>query len=196
MCQFFSAIYTRTGDLLWHWCSDHHSDLMRIFRLKDEREKHFVRVEFTPPKNLETVADVETWKFRLDEERTPGWFTDEARGEAIKKLKGVIASHIITDSRDVLTDGPWVLAGDAKINTVLSARIALMWGSSNVGEMWGSSNVGEMWGSSNVGAMLESSNVGVMRGSSNVGVMRGSSNVGAMLESSKVTHDHRVKADA
>ena len=159
MCCFFSALYTRTGDLLWHWCTDHHSDLMRIFKLKDEQEQHFVRVEFTPPEDLATIVDVDTWKFRLDEERTPGWFDAEAKAAAIAKLKGVVSSHIVTDARDVLTDGPWVLADGANVNTILSGRIALMCASSNVGEMRESSNVGEMRESSKVGVMRESSKV-------------------------------------
>ena len=168
MCQFFSALYTRTGDLLWHWCTDHHSDLMRIFKLKDEQEQHFVRVEFTPPEDLATIVDVDTWKFRLDEERTPGWFDAEAKAAAIAKLKGVVSSHIVTDARDVLTDGPWVLADGANVNTILSGRIALMCASSNVGVMRGSSNVGEMWESSKVGEMR-----GVVERRRDAGVVEG-----------------------
>jgi hypothetical protein len=187
MCNFFSAIWTRDKQLCWHWCTDHHSDLMAIFGLKDSSEKHFVRIEFTPPSDLKTVTDVSTWNFDLDEQRRPGWFDEEDEGECRKKLESIISSHIVNNDRDVLVDGPWILTGDAKVNRVISGRIALMLGSSNVGEMWESSKVG---------AMRESSNVGAMRESSNVGEMWGSSKVGAMRESSKVIADKRTADQA
>ena len=173
MCNFFSAIWTRDKKLCWHWSTDHHSDLMRIFGLKDAVENHFVRVEFTPPGDLRTVTDALTWNFNLDEQRRPGWFDDEHESGCRKRLESVIASHIVTDERDTLVDGPWVLAGESRVNQIIAGRVAIMLGSSNVGEMLGSARVG---------VMRESARVGVMWGSARVGEMLGSARVGVDLD--------------
>ena len=145
MCQFFSALYTRPngnkpGELLWHWATDSHTDIMAIHKIKEAREGNFVRVEFTPP-TPDKVTDIKAWNFRLDEERTPSWFDADEQESCIEKLRRLVAKFIVTDEREVLVDGPWVLAKEAKINRLISARVKLMCGSSNVGTMYGSSNV-------------------------------------------------------
>ncbi len=202
MCQFKSAIVLRDESakggfklLLSPW-TESHSELCTIFKLNDTATArlYFARVEFSPP-SMETAHQVETYKLRIDEERTPEWFSDEIRELVTLKLAAYIKSIIVTGNVALLIGGQFILAGSAKIECAKacvitamleSSNVGLMLESSNVGEMWESSNVGEMWESSKVGEMWESSNVGEMWGSSNVGLMRGSSNVGEMWGSSKV----------
>ncbi len=195
MCRFFSAIIKNVSEesagfeLLYNPWTDSHEDLVRLFKLNDTATKsgepRFARIEFLPDKP-EDMAEPELYKLTIDEARRPEWFTAEKEAKVVARLKLVIASMVIRGDADLICGGAYILAKDARISTVKNARIAVMLGSSKVGEMWESSNVGVMWGSSKVGEMRESSNVGVMRESSNVGVMRGSSKVGEMRGSSKV----------
>jgi hypothetical protein len=184
----------RNGDILHNPWTDSHEDLIRLFKLRDNRMDNFARVEFKPDDPNE-LATPEKYKLHIDEQRCPDWFDEDMKVKVSEKMRGWIKSRIIDGDADIICGGVFILAKGARITTVKNARIVVMLGSSNVGEMWessnvgemrGSSNVGAMRGSSNVGAMLESSNVGAMLESSNVGAMRGSSKVGAMRGSSKV----------
>jgi hypothetical protein len=216
MCQFFSAIVLKNGDVLWHEATDSHSDLVRHFALPDNTHcRHFAKVEFTPAAGATRLRyeDVDKYTLRVDEGTAPGWFADVERS-AEKKLRAIVGGMIVTGRKPLVLGGCRILV-DCDVDEMKAARViamlgssnvgvmressnvGMMLGSSNVGAMWGSSKVGEMRGSSKVGEMWESSKVGEMWESSKVGVMRESSKVGVMRESSKApkapTNDHRAK---
>jgi hypothetical protein len=213
MCEFFSAIYTKQGKLLYNLHLDSHEDIVALYNLRDNSDtffrQNFARVEFVPD-HTKDITKPDAWTLRLDETNTLDWWDHE---KAAEKCWEVIKKIIITDYRRLLVGGVYILANEAKIDKIINANVREMWDSSQVGEMRGFSQVGEMrdssqvgvmcgssqvgvmynssqvremWGFSQVGVMRDSSQVGEMRGSSQVGVMRDSSQVGEMRDSSQV----------
>ena len=86
ICNFFSAIVKYTGDgefELLHKLgtpehSDAHSELARIFGLKKDADAQ-AKVEYVPQTDG-------TYKFELDEQREPRWWSDEIRTRVIDRL--------------------------------------------------------------------------------------------------------------
>ena len=76
MCQFKSAIVVRDESkkggfqLLMSPWTEHHSELITIFKLKDDARLKFARVEFAP-KCLSEAYLPETYSLKIDEERHP-----------------------------------------------------------------------------------------------------------------------------
>ena len=185
MCQFFSAILLKNGDLIWSPFTDSHSVLESANNVRDNSIDNMAKLEFYPPEP-KMLADVDSYTLRIDEERRPAWLTNAKEEKARDKMRSIALRMIIKDERSTVLGGCWILADSARVKSLHSARVIAMMGSSQVGEMRESSQVGEMWESSQVGEMRESSRVGEMLGSSQVGDMRGSSRVGVMWGSSQV----------
>ena len=79
MCNFFSAIVLRNGDVLWHEATDSHSDLVAHFQLPDNGEcRHFAKVEFTPAEKdgVLQYGEPDSYIMRVDEPTSPSWFED------------------------------------------------------------------------------------------------------------------------
>ena len=166
MCQYKSAILQRDESVkdgfrlhLSMW-TESHSDLARIFHLPDvDKRLDAAKVEFSPP-DMSTAHLVDTYVFKLDQERTPDWFTDEIKEKAIERLKVYINSIIVDGDVYLLIGGQFILAPKAKVACAQACIITAMLGSASVGTMLGSASVGEMLDSANVASMLDSANVG------------------------------------
>jgi len=179
MCEIFSGIGTRTGQLYTSDVTDSHNDLFDIYNL---REQQCTPVEFllgTDP------TDVSTYTFRFDAER-PAWADDEWVERIKAEWTRRIEKMIVRDKRKILAGGCWILGDGAVVGQTISVRLVVMQGTSQVGGMWGTSQVGVMQGTSQAGVMWGTSRVGEMRDSSQVGVMWGTSRVGEMRDSSQV----------
>jgi hypothetical protein len=83
MCNFWSAILTRDGRVLWDKEIVNHTELITKFGLTDTKllDRDFVRIEITP-KNILSKKKSD-WTYKLDEEKTaPDWYAnDPARME-------------------------------------------------------------------------------------------------------------------
>jgi hypothetical protein len=195
MCQFFSAVLTKNGDLLYNLVLNSHEEIIELFKIKDTQAaffgQNFVRLEFVPDltKNL---SKPEAWTLKLDERETPEWYDPD---KAQEKCWDVISGIVVSDERETLTTGHYILTENAVVKKVINSHILFMNGRSKVeilldhgrvGEMWYSSKIGEMYDSSKVGEMWYSSKVGVMYDSSKVERMYDSSEVERMYDSSKV----------
>jgi hypothetical protein len=186
MCQFFSAVLTKNGDLLYNLVLNSHEEIIELFKIKDTQAaffgQNFVRLEFVPDltKNL---SKPEAWTLKLDERETPEWYDPD---KAQEKCWDVISGIVVSDERETLTTGHYILTENAVVKKVINSHILFMNGRSKVEKMYSSSKVGEMYDSSKVERMNGFSEVGGMWGSSEVGVMNDSSKVGEMYDSSKV----------
>lgn len=81
MCNFFSALVTRDGKVVWDGNSSSHEDLIAKAGLKDDKleDRDFVRVEYTPSKNGLFTLDRKDWAFKVDEKGTlPTWFVNRS----------------------------------------------------------------------------------------------------------------------
>jgi hypothetical protein len=136
--------------------NSHEFMIMHLGLVDDWTARTWVRVEFTPPKDLSQIEDLDKWHLTVDESSAPGWWEDKVEGIR-RTLENKIRGMFIREEKKILLGGCWILLDGAEVGSVVNSNIQYMLGSSQVGEMWGSSQVGEMWGSSQVGEMLGSS---------------------------------------
>jgi hypothetical protein len=193
MCQFFSALYSKQGHLFYDLDTDSHSDLVRLFKLKDDEfsylRRNWVKLEFVP--NLgKDVTQQKNWNLVLDEEGAPDWFD---RDKARAACWAVISKIIITSEVDFLVSGVWILAKEGTINQLSgNAFVRFMCNTSQIGEMWGTSRVGEMRDTTQVGQMYGNNLIGTMYNTSQVKTMYSYSRVRKMHDTSRVwaMYDH------
>jgi hypothetical protein len=154
MCEFFSALVTKTGEVLWHEMTDRHELLIAHFGLPDTAEPNvgmrpFIRVEFTPAliNDIPDYATPENYQLKIDERNSPIWFTDEMREVIILKLQDIIRKMIVSNHREILLGGSWILINGARVNVAQGCKINAVCAGGSVNEVWGSVN--EVWGSVN-----------------------------------------------
>jgi hypothetical protein len=151
MCNFKSAIVVRDEAekggfrlLLSPW-TESRSELCTIFKLNDTAtaKLYFARVEFSPP-SLETAHHVETYKLKIDEERTPDWFDDEIKERVTAKMADYIKSIIVTGDVALLIGGQFIVAPGAKVECAKAMVISAICGgtvseirSGTVSAIWG-----------------------------------------------------------
>ena len=122
MCNFKSAIVIKDESvkggfrLLMSPWTESHSDLCKIFKLNDSAKAklYFASVEFSPP-SMDTAHQVETYKLKIDESRTPDWFTDEIKDDVTLKLTSYIKSIIVDSEMELLIGGQFIIAPGAKV---------------------------------------------------------------------------------
>ena len=175
MCQFKSAIVVQDEKckggfrLLMSPWTESHSELCTIFKLNDSAKArlYFARVEFTP-ESLDKAYLPETYKLRIDEERTPDWFTDEIKELVTERMRDYIKSIIVLGDVELLIGGQFVIAPTAKISSAHSMVLNVICGGTvnaicggtvneirggtvnairggTVNEIWGGT-VNEIWG--------------------------------------------------
>ena len=80
MCNFWSCILTREGDVLWAPDTDSHEDLVTRHGLNDHKlwDRDFVRIEINPTNSLSKSKG--DWRYKVDEEGTlPVWYEADTR---------------------------------------------------------------------------------------------------------------------
>ena len=184
MCHFLSALIHPSGELVCRPdLTDSHEDLIEMIQIRDDGSGAFVRLEYLPPDDPSTTWDLDTWLFKVDQEDTPDWFDPDL---AKQKCREKIQRMIITENRDLLLGGCYIVAGDARIKKVKNARIAILAGSATVDQMEGAARIDMMLDSSSVGQMEDTASVAKMRDSASVGRMGGSSSVTRMFDATRV----------
>ena len=165
MCEFLSAVVHKSrGVLCLPEYTDHHSDLLAHYGIKDDRAvgtQNFVRVEFTP-KDGASYADPDAYAIRLDETSRPDWYDKAREFDAAEDLRDIIRGMIVEDDRDILMGGCWIING-GKIGRAVHARIFTMLGKSKVGQVSGSTRISHVRGNasiSDVGGNASISDVG------------------------------------
>ena len=122
MCEFKSGIVLRDEaqkggfKLLMSPWTEHHSDLISIHNLRDDSRLRFARVEFKPA-SMATADKPETYKLRIDEERTPEWFDDEMKEAVSDKMRAYIKSIIVTGDVCLLIGGQFILSAGAEVES-------------------------------------------------------------------------------
>lgn len=85
MCKFKSGIILKNKVVLAQVYNDSHSTLLNKLNIEDNHMnamKTFVRAELIPPNNNKK-ADIDLWKFNVDQDIVPDWFSeDQKRYEA------------------------------------------------------------------------------------------------------------------
>ena len=95
MCQFKSGIILK--DRVFVPDYDSHTDMLTELGIKDDyigASKKFVRAELIP-QNGDVFTDIETWRFKVDQDITPDWFNpEEYRPRMIEAVKEWAKDHI------------------------------------------------------------------------------------------------------
>jgi hypothetical protein len=194
MCQFFSALVLKNGDVLSHPMLDSHADLVRYFKLPDTvaHHQHFAKIELTPVDWM----DVATWQFRLDEASAPGWWPDVA-DRAERQIRDRATRMILSGGEHALiVDGCWIVGGTAKIRDIRGGRIVRVqdtailsgvWNSAQVSGVRDSAQVSDVGGSAQVSDVGGSARVSGVRGSAQVSGVRGSAQVSDVWGSARVS---------
>jgi hypothetical protein len=86
MCEAFSCIVLRNGDVKWKFGMDSHSALLNEFNIQDSRPTDaetmaFAKVEVTPDNN--NYINPDHWSLHIDQEIAPAWWTEV---DAVKVL--------------------------------------------------------------------------------------------------------------
>ena len=205
MCNFKSAIVVKDEKskggfrLLMSPWTESHSELCQIFKLNDtaNAKLYFARVEFSPP-SMDQAHLVETYKIRIDEERTPEWFSEEIKDSVILKMSDYVKAMIVSGDVQLLIGGQFIIAPGAKvecakamvINAICGGTVSAICGGT-VSAIWGGT-VSEICGGT-VSA-IRGGTVGEIRGGT-VGEICGYFDgvLGKISKSAKILSDNRTK---
>ena len=157
MCKLKSAIILKDRIFIPEY--DSHSDMLNELGIADDylgASKKFVRAELSPINN-DVFSPVDTWKFTVDQDIVPEWFSvDEYKPKMVEAVKKWAETHI-----HIGIDGLKIESGknhyikDCK-NVVIKNSTVEAWDNSTV-KAWGNSTVKalgnstvEAWGNSTV----------------------------------------------
>jgi len=157
MCNAWSAIVKKNGDVLWKFGMDSHSDILKHFNIPDNESEpgrlKFARIEISPANG--NYLKPNEWKFKLDESITPSWwkksyqiFAETEHKKWKKQLnkilinKEIVMPFSIGPPKKVLKKhiallGAWASVGDSVRASVWDSVRASVWDS--VGDSVGAS---------------------------------------------------------
>ena len=115
--------------------TESHSELCLIHKIHDEKTLKFARVEFSPP-SMDVAYKPETYKLKIDEDRTPDWFDDEMIESVAEKMREYIKSIVVTGDVYLLIGGQFIIAPGAKVECAKEMVINAICGGT-VSEIWG-----------------------------------------------------------
>ena len=80
MCNFFSAIVLKNGEIVYDLNTSSHEDLIEKAGLKDDTadadKLTFARIEIVPGDD-DFFTEQKNWYLKIDQSITPTWFTGE-----------------------------------------------------------------------------------------------------------------------
>ena len=166
MCRFKSGIILKSKVIVAQGEDDSHSALLDGLGIRDDyigASKTFVRAELIPIGDkwwADPEKNPEQWKFIVDQDITPEWFSREA-GE--KEFREAVCSwwkkHVIVGGEfGELNDGHYYRMKDCKVKK-LCGNTSVMLYKSMVKEMYGSATVQEMHGNATVKEMCGNATV-------------------------------------
>ena len=120
MCKTFSAIVLKSGDLIFDPATDSHEDLIESANLSDLRCE-FARVEFVPKDGK--FDDLNSYIFKLDEFRTPDWWTEDIEKRTVVIMRSRIDRMIVREDKRILIGGNWILSENINIEKLVNCRI-------------------------------------------------------------------------
>ena len=88
MCRDFSCLITQSRQVVWKRGVSSHDHLEKLFEAdipELKRRKGFVKTEITPDRGY--LYPEKDWTFKIDEDDTPDWFTDEHKLEAMRAFR-------------------------------------------------------------------------------------------------------------
>ena len=121
MCQFLSAIVSRTGDVYCNPLIDSHEDIIDYFNIRDNQMQNIVRVEFRPDDKKDYI-NVEKYNLVVDEPTTPEWFA-EYKDNVLEHLTRIIKNITITEDKKILCGGAFIIGDNIKVGKLIGCDI-------------------------------------------------------------------------
>ena len=167
MCQFKSGVILK--DRVFVPDYDSHTDMLTELGIKDDyigASKKFVRAELIP-QNGDVFTDIETWRFKVDQDITPDWFNpEEYRPRMIEAVKEWAKDHI-----HIGVDGLKISSGtdhyikDCKdVEICGSASIKYVCGSASIENVCGSASIENVCGSASIKYVCGSASIKYAKG--------------------------------
>jgi hypothetical protein len=193
MCQFFSAVVTRSnGELYWSPWTDSHEEIIAIHRLKDGATAPICRVELTPKDS--DFEKIDEYIFKLDETAAPAWFDDEMRNKTIERMKQILRGMVIKDNRAILTGGAFIVCGTAKVGRVITgAVIKSVGGSATIDYVRDSAKIDSVYDSAKIDNVYGSAKIDNVYGSAKIDSVYGLAKIDNVYGSAKIGYDLRTK---
>jgi len=124
MCNTFSFLVFSNEDLFFVPSVDSHEDQIALKGINENGfAVQFARCEYVP--TCGKFADLDSYKFRLDEDRTPDWWTEEIQERTISRIRSRIRGMIVSKDQQVLGPGVWILSGNPTIGELLDRCIII-----------------------------------------------------------------------
>jgi hypothetical protein len=148
MCKFISLVATKSkvfgdGNL------DSHEDIIKQAKLDDSKPKElltFCRVEITPKDNDIFNHNISNWVLKVDEERTPDWWSDKQEKMCLLKVKSILADKSIFliggEYEEINEDIRFVK--DVKIK-ILKGTVQEVYDGGTVQKVWGGGTVQKVY---------------------------------------------------
>ena len=115
MCQFFSCLVTKTGQVLWDGHTDSHEDLVRVFQPGRDEGETFARVGFLPPGVGGVFAPSTEWTLALNQRVVPSWWEDQS-STLLETLRGLVQRFQTVPAGGLALCGPVIIsAGSVEI---------------------------------------------------------------------------------
>ena len=218
MCKLKSAIILK--DRIFIPDYDSHSKMLDELGIQDDylgASKKFVRAELSPINN-DVFSDIASWKFAVDQDIVPEWFTvEEYKPKMVEAVKEWAKTHIhigvnglkistgtnhyIKDCKDVnICDSATVenICGSATVKSIYgsatvesiydSAKVKYICDSATVKNIYGSATVENIYDSATVMCIYDSATVEDIYGSATVKYVYGSATVESIYGSAKVKY--------
>ena len=128
MCQWKSAIASKSGEIYHHPLTDSHNDLIALFKLHDGKNPQFTPVKFLPGKDW---LNVYSYKLKFDAER-PDWADNEWVKSVSETMRTIIAGMIVNDKQTILVGGAYLFGPKAEITKVVAGRIVAVHKNANL----------------------------------------------------------------
>ena len=191
MCQFKSGIILK--DRVFVPDYDSHTDMLTELGIKDDyigASKKFVRAELIP-QNGDVFTDIETWRFKVDQDITPDWFNpEEYRPRMIEAVKEWAKDHI-----HIGVDGLKISSGtdhyikDCKdVEICGSASIKYVCGSASIENVCGSASIENVCGSASIKYVCGSASIKYVRGSASIENVCGSASIENVCGSASIKY--------
>ena len=150
MCKLKSAIILK--DRIFIPDYDSHSEMLNELSIKDDylgASKKFVRAELSPTDG-DVFADIDSWKFVVDQDITPEWFSaDEYKPKMVEAVKEWAKHHI-----HIGVDGLKIDSG--KNHYIKDCKNVEVCGSASISKVCGSASISEVCGSASISEVCDS----------------------------------------
>ena len=124
MCNTFSFLVFSNEDLFFVPSVDSHENQIALKGINENGfAVQFARCEYVP--TWGKLSDLDSYKFRLDEDRTPDWWTEEIQERTISRIRSRIRGMIVSKDQQVLGPGVWILSGNPTIGKLLDGCIII-----------------------------------------------------------------------